>query len=150
MVCFSGSRSALVRYNNFTGFCFGRGTSFNIALKWLSLDVTDDSPTLVQLNAWCQATMLTQVYIAVWCHQATMSQFTSVNIAKHLQFCTVRARYVYRQSRMYFFFFCAIAIRRTTYIFSDASSACSEAGGKKWQRLIRSLEYCRCYIWYLQ
>ena len=47
----------------------GWGISYEIALRWMPLDLTDDKSTLVQVMAWCrQATkplpepMLTQIY----------------------------------------------------------------------------------------
>ena len=37
----------------------GRGISYEIALRWMPLDLTDDKSTLVQVMAWCrQATSL--------------------------------------------------------------------------------------------
>ena len=74
----------------------GWGISYEIALRWMPLDHTDDKSTLVQVMAWCrQATeilvnigsgngllpdgtkplpepMLTQISVAISHHQATM------------------------------------------------------------------------------
>ena len=33
---------------------FGWGISYEIALRWMSLDLTDDRSTLVQVMAWCR------------------------------------------------------------------------------------------------
>ena len=44
------------------------------ALRWVSLDLTDDKSTLVQIMAWCRQSgnkplpepMLTQIFVAIW------------------------------------------------------------------------------------
>ena len=52
----------------------GLGTSREIALRWLSLKVTEDKSTLVQVKAWCRQAKalleptLTQIYVAIWLH----------------------------------------------------------------------------------
>ena len=60
----------------------GWGISGEVARIWMSLDVTDDQLTLVQVMAWChQATnitwasepMLTQISVTIWCHLTRMS-----------------------------------------------------------------------------
>ena len=38
----------------------------------VKLDLTDDKSPLVQVMAWCFV-MLTQIYVAMWRHMATMS-----------------------------------------------------------------------------
>ena len=42
----------------------GLGISCEIALVLMSLDLTDDESTLVQVMAWCRQAMLTQIYVA--------------------------------------------------------------------------------------
>ena len=49
----------------------GWGMSYEIALIWMSLDFTDDQSTLVQVMAWIEP-MLTQIFVAIWCHLARM------------------------------------------------------------------------------
>ena len=58
----------------------GWGIPSEIALILMVLEFTDDQSTLVQVMAWCrQATshylsqFLTQIYVTIWCHEATMS-----------------------------------------------------------------------------
>ena len=54
----------------------GWGISCEIALRWLSLDLTDDKSTLIQVPDGTKPLseqMLTQIYVAIFCHQATMS-----------------------------------------------------------------------------
>ena len=51
----------------------GWGISYEIALRRMPLDLSDDKSTLVQVMAWCrQATshylMLTQIYVTKWRH----------------------------------------------------------------------------------
>ena len=53
--------------------------SCEIALMWVSLDFPDDQSTLVQVMALVPSgnkplpePMLTQIYVAIWCHSATM------------------------------------------------------------------------------
>ena len=46
----------------------------------MSLDLTDDEPILVQLMAWYHQAplpMLTQIFVAIWRHWATMSKLIS-------------------------------------------------------------------------
>ena len=39
--------------------------SCEIALRWMSLNLTDDESPLVQVMAWCRQ-VLTQIYVAIW------------------------------------------------------------------------------------
>ena len=58
-----------------------RGISCQNALRWMWMDPTNNKSTLVQVMAWCnQATshylnkpMLTQIYVTIWHHYATIS-----------------------------------------------------------------------------
>ena len=53
----------------------GWGISCEIVLRWMSLDLTDDKSTLVQVMAGTKPLpepMLTQIYVALLCHQAWM------------------------------------------------------------------------------
>ena len=57
------------------------GISYEIALRWMPLDLTDDKSTLVQVinglvpsgNKPLPEPMLTQISVAIWQHKATMS-----------------------------------------------------------------------------
>ena len=42
----------------------GWGISFEIALRWMPLDLTDDKSTLVQVMAWCR--QATSHYLSQW------------------------------------------------------------------------------------
>ena len=51
-----------------------------IALRWMSLDLTDDKATFVGVMAWYRLatshlpeSMLTQIYVTMWCHYSTVS-----------------------------------------------------------------------------
>ena len=53
----------------------GWGISCEIVLIWMSLDLTDDKSTLVQVMPGTKPLpepMLTQIYVALLCHQAWM------------------------------------------------------------------------------
>ena len=52
----------------------GWGIFYGIALRWMSMELTDDKSTLVQVMAWCwlgagnkplPEPMLTQIYVAI-------------------------------------------------------------------------------------
>ena len=48
----------------------GWGSSYEIALKWMPLDLTDDKSTLDQVMVWCNMPLpepiLTQIFVAMW------------------------------------------------------------------------------------
>ena len=48
----------------------GWGISYEIALKWMPLDLTDDKSTLDQVMVWCNMPspepILTQIFVAMW------------------------------------------------------------------------------------
>ena len=62
-----------------------RSIHCDIALRWMSLYLTNDKPTLVQVMAWClmapshyltkplSEPKLTKIYVTIWYHQATMN-----------------------------------------------------------------------------
>ena len=50
----------------------GQGISFKIALKWMTLDFTDDKSTLVQVMAWCH--QVTSHYLSQ-CWTRSMSPY---------------------------------------------------------------------------
>ena len=56
--------------------------SCEIASSWMSVDLNDDKSTMVQVMAWylmpsanklLPEPMLAQIFIAIWCHYATIS-----------------------------------------------------------------------------
>ena len=50
----------------------GLGISYEIALRWMLLDLTDDKSTLVQVMAWCR--QATSHYLSrYWCWPRSMS-----------------------------------------------------------------------------
>ena len=44
-------RKAIVKLTSVNG---GQGISYEIALRWMPQDLTDDKPTMVQVMAWCR------------------------------------------------------------------------------------------------
>ena len=46
----------------------GWGISYEIALRWMPLDLTDDKPTLVQVMAWCPRA--SSHYLSQCCHRS--------------------------------------------------------------------------------
>ena len=72
----------------------GWGIFYEIALRWMPLDLTDDKSTLVQVMAWCRQAlpepMFTQLYVAKWRHWASMSQSNSTQWRRMVSWALIK------------------------------------------------------------